>query len=150
MPAAGKGAPSTWILTRYLMNGIGLLCCGVLMLGLAGTVGAETLTLNSAINKAGRQRMLSQRIAKISMFRAWGIATPQMTQDLDAAIQEFAAAQAFLVSAPQNTAAIGSELQLAGTQWLFFEEGGPAAGGQPRRATAQHRHDQRAHASSDG
>lgn len=112
------------------MNGIGLLCCGVLMLGLAGTVAAETLTLNSAINKAGRQRMLSQRIAKISMFRAWGIATPQMAQDLDAAIQEFAAAQAFLVSAPQNTAAIGSELQLAGTQWLFFEEAvrQPAAG----------------------
>ncbi|MHA6822879.1 hypothetical protein [Ralstonia pseudosolanacearum] len=45
-----------------------------------------------------------------------------MAQDLDAAIQEFTAAQAFLVSAPQNTAAIGSELQLAGTQWLFFEE----------------------------
>ncbi len=56
------------------MSGIGLLCCGVLMLGLAGTVGAETLT--------------------------------------------------------QNTAAIGSELQLAGTQWLFFEEAvrQPAAG----------------------
>jgi hypothetical protein len=43
-------------------------------------------------------------------------------QDLTAATREFAAAQALLTSAPQNTAAIRGELQLAGAQWLFFEE----------------------------
>ncbi len=74
------------------------------------------------INVAGRQRMLSQRIAKLTMFRAWNIASAQMTQDLDASMKEFAAAQALLTSAPQNTAAISSELQLANTQWLFFSE----------------------------
>lgn len=74
------------------------------------------------INVAGRERMLSQRIAKISMFRAWGIASPQMTQELDAATREFSASLDLLNSAPQNTAAIRGELQLAGSQWLFFEE----------------------------
>ena len=74
------------------------------------------------INVAGRQRMLSQRIAKLTMFRAWNIASAQMTQDLDASMKEFAAAQVLLTSAPQNTAAISSELQLANTQWLFFSE----------------------------
>jgi UDP-N-acetylglucosamine 2-epimerase len=37
-------------------------------------------------------------------------------------MKEFAAAQAFLTSAPQNSGAISSELQLANTQWLFFAE----------------------------
>ncbi|KJK26414.1 hypothetical protein UB46_00100 [Burkholderiaceae bacterium 16] len=32
------------------------------------------------------------------------------------------AAQEFLVSAPQNTAAISGELQIANAQWLFFYE----------------------------
>jgi len=97
----------------------------VLKLAQQGTVQLEAHSGTAAgklINVAGRQRMLSQRIAKLSMFRAWDITSAQMAQDLNSAMTEFTAAQTMLTAAPQNTAAIRSELQLANTQWLFFAE----------------------------
>ena len=125
----------TWIVYKQLLTGsepnpenakkIAMASEDVLKLAQQGTVQLEKHSGTAAgklINVAGRQRMLSQRIAKASMLRAWGITSPQMAQELDGTAREFAAAQAFLAAAPQNTPAIRSELQLAGSQWLFFEE----------------------------
>ena len=97
----------------------------VLKLAHQGTVQLEKhsgTTAGKLINVSGRQRMLSQRMAKFNMFRAWGITSPQMTQDLDTAMKEFVAAQEFLISAPQDTEQISRELQLAETQWYFYNE----------------------------
>ncbi|WP_317924032.1 type IV pili methyl-accepting chemotaxis transducer N-terminal domain-containing protein [Cupriavidus sp. TA19] len=125
----------TWIVYKQLLTGsepnpenakkIATASEDVLKLAQQGTVQLEKHSGTAAgklINVAGRQRMLSQRIAKASMFRAWGITSPQMARELDSATREFAAAQELLTVARQNTPAIRSELQLAGSQWLFFEE----------------------------
>ena len=125
----------TWIPYRQLLSGgdpnpdsaktIARMSEDVLKLAQQATLLLEKhsgTATGKLINVAGRQRMLSQRIAKISMFRAWGITSPRMAQDLDMATREFAAAQELLTSAPQNTEAIRRELLLAGSQWLFFEE----------------------------
>ncbi|MHA6847690.1 hypothetical protein [Ralstonia syzygii] len=60
---------------RYL-NCIGLWFCAALMIGLASTVAAETLALNSAINKAGKTGMpiAGQALAEqVSPMRGVGV-----------------------------------------------------------------------------
>ncbi len=73
------------------------------------------------INVAGRQRMLSQRLAKNYFFIAADLDTAatrkQMTDDRD----EFKQALATLGAAPISTPSIRNELQLAQSQWVFFE-----------------------------
>lgn len=74
------------------------------------------------INISGRQRMLSQRMAKFYMFRQWGITTPDMEKEARLAQREFVSALQALNQAPENSEKIKGELELAGTQWLFFEQ----------------------------
>ena len=73
------------------------------------------------INIAGRQRMLSQRLAKFYMFQQWGISSPDMNTEMQLAKREFLSAIDALAHAPENTREISGELSLARTQWLFFE-----------------------------
>ncbi len=74
------------------------------------------------VNLSGRQRMLSQRMAKCFLFEQSGAGSEQLKTELEAARRDFVAALAELNAAPQNTPDIRTELGLANTQWLFFEQ----------------------------
>lgn len=73
------------------------------------------------VNLCGRQRMLSQRMAKFSLFRLMAVRPPQAAQELDKAKREFVAAQTELAGTSLNTSEIKAELQLADVQWILFE-----------------------------
>ncbi|MFN4265460.1 MAG: type IV pili methyl-accepting chemotaxis transducer N-terminal domain-containing protein [Aquabacterium sp.] len=96
----------------------------VLALAHQGTVQLEKhsgRSVGKLVNIAGRQRMLSQRMAKYYLSNAWGAAVPDQLTELNKARQEFQTALDVLDSAPEATAAIHQELQLARQQWVFFD-----------------------------
>ncbi len=73
------------------------------------------------VNIAGRQRMLSQRMAKLYMLREWGFRSHTLTEDMEAARNEFEGALRSLQNAPENTMAIGHELENVALQWTWFD-----------------------------
>jgi hypothetical protein len=73
------------------------------------------------VNMAGRQRMLSQRMAKFYQAINWGVASPDMRVKLADSREEFVAALAQLIGSPKNTPEIKRELELARMQWVFFD-----------------------------
>jgi hypothetical protein len=80
----------------------------------AGTALARLVTL------AGRQRMLSQRLAKLYMLQTWGIEVAGADDDMATAQRDFAQALATLQQAPENTPAIAQELDAIALQWDWF------------------------------
>jgi hypothetical protein len=72
------------------------------------------------VNMSGRQRMLSQRMAKLYMLRAWGLDTPALRDEIDSASNEFAGALATLRAAMENTPEIANELDAVSLQWEWF------------------------------
>ncbi|MCX7258436.1 MAG: type IV pili methyl-accepting chemotaxis transducer N-terminal domain-containing protein [Polaromonas sp.] len=73
------------------------------------------------INIAGRQRMLSQRIAKCFMLIEAGQDASVLTKQLETARSEFVLALDALEAAPVSTRAIKDGLALARMQWVFFQ-----------------------------
>ena len=74
------------------------------------------------IGAAGEMRTLTQRIAKLYLFRSWGIRSDVIANDLKKAEADYRADLERLMKAPQNTDQIKSELALAETQWLFLKQ----------------------------
>ncbi|MNR82646.1 hypothetical protein D3C72_134140 [compost metagenome] len=74
------------------------------------------------VNIAGRQRMLSQRMAKFYQAINWGVAAGDALGNLVKARDEFLRAMTELSASPSNTQAIKQEITLAQQQWFFFDQ----------------------------
>ncbi|MDQ3272652.1 MAG: type IV pili methyl-accepting chemotaxis transducer N-terminal domain-containing protein [Pseudomonadota bacterium] len=75
------------------------------------------------VNIAGRQRMLSQRMAKLYLANSLQMDAHGSIAEIAKSRGEFIAALAVLRKAPEATPRIKEELALADSQWVFFDLG---------------------------
>jgi hypothetical protein len=85
---------------------------------LTSTLGIQSARLT---NMSGRQRMLSQRMAKSAFALMWSMDARQYLQQHTTARDQFSAALAELKRAPQKTVQIAQGLDLAESQFGFFD-----------------------------
>lgn len=75
------------------------------------------------VNRSGRLRMLSQRIAMLYLALSWNLPAPELKREFVTAVQEFDEGLAELHGARQNTAAITQRLDQIDKQWRFARAG---------------------------
>ncbi len=73
------------------------------------------------VDTAGRQRMLSQRMAALYMLKAWKIEDPRFQEKLTKSMEEFSTAHKLLEASPLTTEDIRTKLARVKKAYAWFE-----------------------------